>query len=145
MKIHTRLWIEIGHSEKRKHKTGIADQSVPRAKRKITIGVQERKRTPSVYTMAAFSFVCRSTPKLLCQLSETCRHYRVLHNLGCLKDVDRWQNFNFMSCHSLSCGPPRNYTLLQNPYEISIKTKGFLGVFIYTVVFPPRGYAISIE
>ena len=46
--------------------------------------------------MAAFSFVCRSTPKLLdrrttglCQLSETCRHYRVLHNLDCLKDVDR--------------------------------------------------------
>ena len=42
--------------------------------------------------MAAFSFLCRLTPKLLdgrttglCQLSETCRHYRVLHNLGCLK------------------------------------------------------------
>ena len=54
--------------------------------------------------MAAFSFVCRSTPKLLdgrrtglCQLSETCRHYRVLHNLGCLKDVDRWQNHFFIS------------------------------------------------
>ena len=24
----------------------------------------------------------------LCQLSETCRYYSVLHNLGCLKDVD---------------------------------------------------------
>ena len=31
MKIYTQLWIEIGQSEKRKHKTGIADQSVPRA------------------------------------------------------------------------------------------------------------------
>ena len=53
--------------------------------------------------MAAFSFVCRSTPKLLdgrttglCQLSETCRHYRVLHNLACLKVVDRWQNHLFL-------------------------------------------------
>ena len=30
-KIYTQLWIEIGQSEKRKHKTGIVDQSVPRA------------------------------------------------------------------------------------------------------------------
>ena len=54
--------------------------------------------------MAAFSFVCRSVPKLLdgrttglCQLSETCRHYRVLHNLGCLKDVGRITCFNSVS------------------------------------------------
>ena len=50
---------------------------------------QERKRTPSVYTMVDVLFVCRSIPKLLggkttwlCQSSETCHHYRVLHNLG---------------------------------------------------------------
>ena len=31
IKIYTHLWIEIGQSEKCKHKTGIVDQSVPRA------------------------------------------------------------------------------------------------------------------
>ena len=41
-----------GQSEKRKHKTGIVDQSVPRASNQRPI--KERKRTPSVYTMAAF-------------------------------------------------------------------------------------------
>ena len=57
----TQLWIEISQSEKRMQKTGIVVQSVLRAYRKITTGVQERKGTLSVYTMAAFLlfyFIC---------------------------------------------------------------------------------------
>ena len=83
----------------KQHMTGKVVQVVLRAYRKITIGIQERKRTPSFNTMAAFSFICRSIPKLLdekstgfCQFSETCHNHRVLHNLGCLKDVVRWQS-----------------------------------------------------
>ena len=91
------LQFEIGQSEKRKYMTGIVVQSVLHAYRKITTEVQERKRNPSFYTMAAFSSVCRSISKLLDgkttgQLSETRRHYRILHNLGCLKGVFRWQS-----------------------------------------------------
>ena len=41
-----------------KHKTGILDHQW-RVQKKITTGVQERKRTPSVYTTTAFSFACR--------------------------------------------------------------------------------------
>ena len=58
--------MKIGQSGKREHMTGIVVQSVLRAHRKITTEVQERKRTPSVYTIiAAFFFVCRSIPNLL--------------------------------------------------------------------------------
>ena len=79
---YNQLWIEMGQSEKCNHMTGIVVKSVLRAYSKITTRVQERKRTPSFYTIAAFLFVCRSIPKLLdekttglCQLSETCHHY----------------------------------------------------------------------
>ena len=54
-----------GQSEKYEHITGIVTQSVLCAYRKITTGVEERKQTPSVYTLKAFPFVCRSIAKLL--------------------------------------------------------------------------------
>ena len=41
MEIYTQLLIEIGKSEKREHVTGIAAQSVLRAYRIITTGIQE--------------------------------------------------------------------------------------------------------
>ena len=97
--------------------------------------------------MAAFSFVCRSIPKLLdgrttglCKLSETCRHYRVLHNLGTvhISTVFKLTNFNDINIFEIKTIDGPSWTL-RLALGFAVCSLGFP---VYPLSFPvcPLGF-----